>query len=675
MTSLATGSPSADRRPASRSIAGPAVLSTLLLAAAGALALLDLGARLPPDRWMAAIDLSAASTDLDLLLVHFAVLPRVAMALLAGSALGLSGVIFQQVLRNPLAEPATLGVSAGAYLAIAVATFLAPSWLAVGREGVAFAGAGLAMACVLALSWRRALSPLALILAGLMVTLTCGAVATALALFHDQGLTSLFLWASGSLVQTDWSGVTYLLPRLAFGLIAALLLLRPLTVLGLDEGTAVGLGIPAAFIRLLGIAVAVALAAAVTASVGVIGFVGLAAPAFARLAGARRFADRLFWAPVIGAGLLALADQIAGRIGFGFHELPAGVATALIGAPLMIVLLPLLRRGTASVPPGQDLAHRADHPWRLISIGLCLLPLVIWLALAVGQGLHGWEMSGWDRLPSLLFWRAPRIAGGLAAGAMLAGAGCLIQRLTGNPMAGPEVLGISAGSVFFVIAAMLAGLQMDAGTRFAAAAAGAATTFAALLAAGHREQFSAERMLLCGVALNTAFAAVVALFIGSGDPRALPLLRWISGSTYLLRGTDAVVAVAAAVVLVTAALPLHRWLTLLPLGNATARAAGLDLGRSRLTILIVAGLLTAGGTLIAGPLTFVGLMAPHMAAMLGVRRPVQQLLCAALIGATLIVAADWIGRNLLFPNELPAGLVATLVGGPYFLWLMQRRPS
>ncbi|KGM30929.1 iron chelate uptake ABC transporter family permease subunit, partial [Inquilinus limosus] len=116
-----------------------------------------------------------------------------------------------------------------------------------------------------------------------------------------------------------------------------------------------------------------------------------------------------------------------------------------------------------------------------------------------------------------------------------------------------------------------------------------------------------------------------------------------------------------------------RWLTILPLGPATGRALGVSLARSRAALLLLAAILTAGATLTVGPLSFVGLMAPHIVRMLGLRRPTPQILAAGLLGAGLMVLADWLGRTIAFPWQVPAGLVATFVGGTYFIWLMQRR--
>lgn len=115
-----------------------------------------------------------------------------------------------------------------------------------------------------------------------------------------------------------------------------------------------------------------------------------------------------------------------------------------------------------------------------------------------------------------------------------------------------------------------------------------------------------------------------------------------------------------------------RWLEILPLGEASSRAVGVGLTASRFRLLLVTAMLTGAATLIVGPLSFVGLMAPHMARMTGLQRPMPQLCGAAIIGALIMLLADWLGRNLLFPYQVPAGLLATFIGGPYFMKLRAR---
>ncbi|QLJ67670.1 Fe(3+)-hydroxamate ABC transporter permease FhuB [Serratia marcescens] len=654
----------------------PLTLILLLLAAAGGLTIYNLAQQLPPAQWVRALS-APDIDDVRQMMFHYSLLPRLTVSLLAGAGLGLVGVLFQQVLRNPLAEPSTLGVAAGAQLGLTIATL----WVLPGgeftRQLAAMVGAIVVGGLVFGVAWGKRMSPVTLILAGLVLGLYCGAVNSLLALFHYDQLQGMFLWGTGALNQQDWSAVQFILPRLLVAGALAALLLRPLTLLGLDDGVARNLGLGLSMARFCTLGLAIIFSAMLVSAVGVIGFIGLFAPLMAKMLGARRLAHRMMLAPLLGALLLWLTDQVMLGVTQVWREIPTGAATALFGAPLLLWLLPRLR--SAATPPPMNLgdkvpAERGNLPAWILVGGLVLL-IGLTLALMLGKNAGGWHWSLGAELDSLLPWRWPRVLSALAAGMMLAVAGTLIQKLTGNPMASPEVLGISSGAAFGVVMMLF----MVPGDAFVwllpAGSLGAAATLLIIMIAAGRGGFSTERMLLAGIALSTAFTTVIFLLLASGDPRMGGLLTWLSGSTYSVEPAQALrTALVAAGLMVLAPL-CRRWLTILPLGGATARSVGIALTPARLTILLLAAVLTAMATLTVGPLSFVGLMAPHMARMLGFRRALPQMVIAALLGGLLMVFADWCGRMLLFPYQIPAGLLATFIGAPYFVYLLRKQTS
>ncbi|WP_156295385.1 Fe(3+)-hydroxamate ABC transporter permease FhuB [Methylobacterium aquaticum] len=650
----------------------PALIVLALALAALALALRDLALRLPPGQWGAAL-LAPDATDTRQMLVHLTVMPRIAVALLCGAGLGLAGAVCQQVLRNPLAEPTTLGISAGASLALSAATLWAPGLLAYGREGVALAGSFAALLFVFGLAWRRALSPVSLVLAGLIVTLYCGALASALSLFHRDYLIGIYLWGAGFLSQQGWGVAAFLLPRLGVAAFLIALMVRPLTLLGLDDEAARNLGLGLTGARLAALVVAVSLSAAVTSAVGVIGFVGLAAPAIVAIAGARRLRDRLVWAPLCGAALLWLTDGLVLLIPTGYREVPTGAATALLGAPVMLALLPRLRKGVLWRAEPAAAVPRAARPGLVLAAGAGLLALALWGALAFAYGPRGWSWAGLTGIAEMLPWRGPRVAAALAAGAMLAMAGMLLQRMMNNPMASPEVLGVSSGAALGVIVALFLTEAPSRVVQLAAGTAGAFAVLLGILVLGRRDAFSPERLLLAGVATSAAFGAIVAVAMATGDPRVGTLLTWLAGSTYGVDPGEAAGFLAAAAILAGLAPMLARWLDILPLGAATAQAVGLHVPRVRLVVMLAAAVMTAVPTLVVGPLSFVGLMAPHIARLIGLQRALHHLVGAAILGALLLTLADWAGRTIIFPYQMPAGLLATVIGGPYLMWLLRRR--
>lgn len=609
----------------------------------------------------------------DYLLLQYSWWPRLSVALLAGAALAIAGVLMQQLLRNPLASPTTLGVSSGANLALMAASLLAPGLLDLGREWVALAGGALAMGLVMLLGWRRALAPLVVVLAGLVVNLYLGALGMALLLFNQESLSGLLIWGAGSMAQNGWDSAGFLAPRVLVGALLAWLLIRPLAMLDLEDASARSLGVSLKYLRLAGLGIAVFLAGCVVSVVGIIGFIGLAAPNIVRLAGARRLSHRLLWSTLLGALLLAGTDLLVQSLGQRAAMLiPTGAVTAALGAPLLLWLIPrLCLTGQRAPSPAQSLSERRRNPQRLLAgLGLGVLAMLL-VALWFGQGQQGWywlTSESW----SVLEWRLPRVLAAMGCGLMLALAGTLVQRLSANPMASPELLGISGGSAMALMAAVFLLPAPGNLILMLAGTLGALLTLALLIMVNRRSGWLPERLLLTGVAITSLFEALRAVVLAGGDPRGQQLIAWMSGSTYYVDTPAAAGVLLAALLAALACLPLLRWLDILPLGAETSRALGIRLERARLGLLLLTSILTAGATLVIGPLSFVGLLAPHMARLLGLTRAGPHLFGAGLIGMLLMLLADWVGRQWLFPNEIPAGLMASLIGGAYLMWGLRR---
>ncbi|MFM5728745.1 Fe(3+)-hydroxamate ABC transporter permease FhuB [Aeromonas veronii] len=646
---------------------------SILLGLTLSLACWELARQLPGALWWQSL-FAPNLNDVSQAVVHFSWLPRLAVTLLAGAALGLAGTLMQQVLRNPLASPTTLGVASGAQLALMMVTLFAPSWLLLGREWIAMAGGSLAMALVFALAWRRQLNPVVIVFAGLVINLYLAAISMGLLLFFQEELKGLLVWGSGSLVQNSWSGVNYLLPRLLVAAALAVVLVRPLAVLELDDASARSLGVSLQHLRFAGLGLAVFVTACVVSVVGLIGFIGLAAPAMVRLLGIRQLGQRLLWAPILGALLLAATDLLLQSLSrFWPVLIPTGAMTALLGAPLLLWLIPRLgiKSGTPKANAGL-LVARHLAPARLIGLLLVGLLLAVVASLLFGQGMTGWSWPSWLRWQAQLEWRLPRTLAAGAAGVLLALAGTLLQRVSNNPMASPELLGVSGGTFMGVIATALLLPALPLPLMLVGGLLGAFACLLLLVLVNRKHGFQPERILLSGIAITALFEPLQAIALANGDLRVQQLLSWMSGSTYYVTLPVAYGLVGLALLMLVACLLVSRWLDLLPMGAAVATALGIRLNRAQLAILLLVAVLTTSATLVVGPLSFVGLLAPHMAKLMGLVRARWHLLGAAASGALLMVSADWVGQQILFPQEVPVGLVSTLLGGAYFMWCLRR---
>ncbi|HGH6015971.1 TPA: Fe(3+)-hydroxamate ABC transporter permease FhuB [Vibrio mimicus] len=600
--------------------------------------------------------------------VHFiyAQLPRAVMAMVVGAVLGLVGSLMQQLTQNRLTSPLTLGTSSGAWLGLIIVNIWFSDWVADYSALAAMAGALLAFVLIISIAGLRNLTGLPLVVSGMVVNILLGSIATALVLLNEEFAQNVFMWGAGDLAQNGWEWLTWLLPRLA--LVIPLLLFAPrvLTLLRLGhEGAAArGLAVLPAFLLLM--AGGIWLVSASITAVGVIGFIGLLTPNIARSLGARTPKMELYSSALLGALLLLATDILAMGLSVWAEEVvPSGITAAVIGAPALIWFSRRQLQAQDSLAIALPQHRTSPSRWMVAVIAAALL-----LALS----LHiGWQMesASWA-LPSEFQWplRWPRMLTALFAGVGLAIAGTLLQRLIYNPLASPDILGVSSGATFALVFASLFLGQSLQSTHWMTALLGSAAVLVVLLLLGRRHHYAPSSLILTGIAITALLEALVQFTLAKGTGDSYQILLWLSGSTYRVTGDQALLLSVGVVGLALLALGLSRWLTLISIGRGFASARGLSASRASLVLLILVAALCALVTATMGPVSFVGLIAPHMAMMLGAQRAPSQLLLAALVGGTLMLWADWLGQALLFPAQIAAGTLVAIIGGSYFLLLL-----
>lgn len=316
-----------------------AVMALLLLLNFAALTLqLALGDYPVPiaDALMTAVGFGDGSYDLVVGRFRF---PRALVAFIAGASLALAGAILQGITRNPLAAPGVVGLNAGAAAAAVGAIVLVPSFPAAMLPFAAFAGSLAAASVTYALAWRRGLSPVRLVLVGVAVSASAGAVVTFLLTFSDiHDAKRAVVWLAGSVYGRSWEHFWPLLPWFAVLFPAAMALARHLDILWLGDETASSLGLRLERARGLLLLIAVGLAGSAVAMAGTIGFVGLISPHLSRWIAGTSSRWLLPTAALTGGLLVTLADLL-GRTLLAPIEVPCGIPIAIIGAPYMLYLL------------------------------------------------------------------------------------------------------------------------------------------------------------------------------------------------------------------------------------------------------------------------------------------------------------------------------------------------
>jgi iron complex transport system permease protein len=271
--------------------------------------------------------------------------PRVLAEAAVGATLAAAGAAYQGLFRNPLVSPDILGVSSGAALGAALGIYL--SWGVAGIQGLSFALGLAAVAVVYGLgaSLRRHDPVLVLVLAGIVIGTLLGSCISLLKYLADpyNQLPSITFWLLGSLSSITATDVLSVLPGVLLGLLPLWLLRWRMNVMTLSEEEALALGVDTRRVRLVIIAAATLMTAAVVSVSGVIGWIGLLIPHFARLLVGPDFGRLLPAAMLLGAGYLVAVDTLARTV--APLEIPLGVLTAFIGAPFFIWLLAVSRRG------------------------------------------------------------------------------------------------------------------------------------------------------------------------------------------------------------------------------------------------------------------------------------------------------------------------------------------
>jgi ABC-type enterobactin transport system permease subunit len=327
--------------------------------------------------------------------------------------------------------------------------------------------------------------------------------------------------------------------------------------------------------------------------------------------------------------------------------------------------------------------------WRAVAVPLVTLAaLVLLSALSLGRG--DFPIPVTDVLRTLVGLgdggqrfiivelRAPRIVVGVLVGIAFGMAGALFQTFSRNALASPDVLGITEGASLGAVGAIvLGGGASTAGSVLgalgvpAAALAGAFVAGALLFTLAWRAGINGYRLVLVGIALWAAFAALTDWLLTEAEIwDAASAYVWLTGSLNARTWEQALTLGVSLAVLVPPALLTSRALGVLQFGDDTARGLGVRVTGVQAAVVVVAIGLTAAAVAAAGPIAFVALVVPQIAVRLtgGPRPP---LVASGLLGAALVVGADLVARTVL-PQALPVGILTAAIGAPYLLWLLVR---
>ncbi|NQX59827.1 FecCD family ABC transporter permease [Paenibacillus qinlingensis] len=264
-------------------------------------------------------------------------LPRVLIGLLVGACLAASGALLQGVMKNPLADPGIIGVSAGGGLAAIMAMIVFPQ-LSYLLPVLAFAGALAASVFIYAIAWSKGSSPIKIVLAGVAINALIGAITNGFMVIYSDRVQAVLPWLAGGLSGKSWHHLSFMAPYAIVGLVLSLFAIKPANLLLLGDDASKLLGQKVEVQRFFLILLSSLLAGAAVSVAGLVGFVGLVVPHAVRLLVGGDYRFMLPLSIVGGAVLVVFADTVA-RTVFDPIELPVGILLAVIGAPFFLYLL------------------------------------------------------------------------------------------------------------------------------------------------------------------------------------------------------------------------------------------------------------------------------------------------------------------------------------------------
>ena len=267
--------------------------------------------------------------------------------------------------------------------------------------------------------------------------------------------------------------------------------------------------------------------------------------------------------------------------------------------------------------------------------------------------------------------RLPRMVLALLSGGALALSGAIIQAVIRNPLASPNIIGVNAGAALFALGMVMLFPAVPAVWMPLAACLGGLTAAGFVMLVAHYRRLSAIHLALIGVAIGFVFeAGVDYLLVTSSDAESSAPMIWLTGSLWGRTWGHVAISWLPLLALSAFALLLSYRLDLIALGEETATGLGLNVPRQRLLLLLVATLLASVAVAVVGVMGFIGLMAPHIARRLVGGSHRLMLPVSALTGMALVVLADGIGRAIAPPVEISAGILAALIGAPFFIYIM-----
>ena len=605
------------------------------------------------------------SQNSDLILLNEITIPRIIGCFIGGSSLALSACILQIIYRNPLLSSSTLGIVSSVKMVMILILIFAPNMLIQNQFILQYSYTLLVFFIIVRIS--KNMGQNSIIILGMFIGFIQSSITSLLTLYNERWIDSIFFWQLGDVLDGSWENIFYLSLFIIPAFLILIFMKKNLQALVLDKEELISIGINVRLLHTILVVISIYISVAVISLFGVIGFVGIIAPNLVRMFKVSNVKNMLVISSFVGAWLVMIADFITQIIDKyelvqGFMSLPAGLFTSVLGG--LIIIYMFMQRNFLDIT-NHKIKIR-PIPYNISYFIWFSVFVVVIISFYLGHDnisptdIYNYIFVGVESFS--ISERLNRLMLSITTGASLSLCGAILQRLLHNPLASPEVLGVSSISFFVVVVAfVLFPFSLNSYIMIFVGIFGALIGLMIISCALIYKNLSTGAIILVGISLLAIFSALTDILIVFSSSKQMQILQWVNGSfdsvsNDITNGVVIIVLISSSILL-----SLSRLFIILPLGRTTNTSIGVNYNFYYVLVLFFCVVIIGSVSTAIGPFSLIGLISPYFARIITTVNHKFYTINSMIIGAGLLSLSDGLNRSLHSFLPIPTGIILTLL--------------
>ncbi|MBK1973786.1 iron ABC transporter permease [Campylobacter sp. TTU-622] len=612
------------------------------------------------------LNLKNNHSDLFIFILKNYVLSRIGVCFICGVLLSLASLLLRKILHNILVSDTTLGVSSASGFFLLLSSLFFPFIYENFKILIAFFGAIIILIPIFVLGYKKRFNNVSIILLGLISSLFFSALTSLFILLYPEESKAFLFYNSGYFTQNGLKDFFQIIFYSSIGFIFLYFFSSSFKILTLGDIIAKSLGANIILSKAITLILSAYLVALVVSFVGSVAFLGLFASILIHQFKFDDIKKEFLFCSLVGGFLLSNIDLILQLLQLlGNINLPTGSMVPFLGIPLLIYVIFKKIKDYSNDCYFLDENHFFISKYILFSIVFILLILFFIMNLYFDFLNLKIDFSTPKEIFDLRIYKLIILA---CSGILMAIAGFILQRLSFNAMASSEFLGINSGASLGVLFA----LWFMPFLVWPLALIGALAILFLLVFFYFVQKISMQKIILLGVCIMFLTDAFFKIVLLSADIRVYSFLAFTQAGILNASFNNALIILIFTIISFLIMPFFTRWLNALRLGEVCAINIGLDLFKVRIILLIFCALISVLVVLNTGPFSFISLLAPHLANLFFIQNMKMKLFLTTLIGALFMLLAEFLSKLLIFPYEIPLGIIATLLGSVYFIFMVRK---